>query len=70
MLEYLLSLDTALLIEARHLGSPEYSLILRILGEIVVIWTALMLIGIWITGTVREDNSYKIKSMQVFFTII
>jgi len=70
MFDSLLALDTNLLIEARTLVGPEYARIIQILGESVVVWCALMLIGIWLLWTLRKDNSPKIAALQIFMTII
>lgn len=70
MLTYLLSLDTSLLIFARGLVTPEYARIVQILGESVVIWCMLLLIGIWIKWVISKNENLKLIALQIFFTII
>lgn len=70
MFTYLLSLDTSLLIQARGLIGHEYSHLVQILGESIVVWWALFLLALWIYGKIKNDTTYKIKALQIFFTII
>lgn len=70
MLHYLLSLDAELLIYARNSVWPEYSIIVQILGESIVIFVALMLIILWLYGVKIKNKEYKIQSLRIFMTII
>jgi membrane-associated phospholipid phosphatase len=70
MIESLLQLDTQLLIRARSLVWPEYANIVQILWESIVIYGALLLLGIWFTWVYKKDNAWKIWALQIFFTII
>jgi undecaprenyl-diphosphatase len=70
MLEQLLSLDRALLLQAITIVPREYAKILEIVWESVVIWVGLMLIGLWLYGVYREDNRYKVTALSIFATVI
>jgi undecaprenyl-diphosphatase len=70
MLETLLSLDRELLIWARSLLWQEYSTIIQILWESIVIWAWLFLVWLWLFGLKEHDNRYKVAALMIFFTII
>ena len=70
MIETLLSLDTALLIEARGLVPDSYATLIQIFGESIVIFVAVFLLVLWLYGVSRKDNAYKIAALQIFTTII
>ncbi len=70
MLQYLLSLDTNLLIWARSLVWPEFARMIQILGESVVLWIALFLLWLWLTGVAKKDNRYRVWALEIFFVII
>jgi hypothetical protein len=70
MLQYFLSLDESLLISARRLIGPEYAILIKILGESIVIFVALMLISLWIYGIKIKNREYKARSLRIFMTII
>ena len=50
MIQILLDLDTSLLLSARSLISEEYIGLLRISAEMIVVYGALILIGLWLYG--------------------
>ncbi len=66
----LLDLDRELLIAAQSIIPSEYALLVTILAESIVIWCMLFLVGTWIYGVAKKDNSYKVLSLQVFGLII
>ncbi len=66
----LLTLDLELLQSARGLIWPTYAHLVQIAGELVVIYWALILIGLWLYGVYQKNNEYKKKSLAIFFTII
>jgi len=70
MLQYLLSLDSSLLISAGTIIGPEYSILIQILGESIVIFVALILISIWLYGIKIQNEEYKKNAMRIFATII
>lgn len=70
ILNQLLLFDLTLLENARGIVSPEYAFIIQFLGELVVFYWASLLVAIWLFGVYRNDNSYKQKSLAIFFTII
>ena len=69
-MQYLLNLDTQLLIYARSLVGAEYALLIQFLGEIVVIWGIFILVGIWLIGTKKRDDEKKKQSLRIFATIV
>ena len=70
MFNTLLSLDTELLIHARGLISPEYAPIVQILGESIVIWCMLVLLGLWFTGVYNKDSYIKTNAIRICLTVI
>ena len=70
MLQTLLNLDTQALIWARSLISPEYAVLVQIFAESIVIFVMILLILLWITGVRKHDDNYKIRALNVFYTII
>ncbi len=70
ILNQLLLFDLTLLENARGIVSPEYAFIIQFFGELVVFYWASLLVAIWLFGVYRKDNSYKQKSLAIFFTII
>ncbi len=70
MIQTLLDLDRDSLIWARGLVGPEYAQIIQITGEIIVLWWALLLVGLWLYGVYRKENSYKIHALEIFSIII
>ena len=70
MIQTLLDLDTSLLLSARSLISEQYIGLLRISAEMIVVYGALILIGLWLYGVWMKNNLYKISALQIFFTII
>ncbi len=70
MFQTLLSLDRDALIWSRGLVGPEYSHFIQVAGEIVVLWWALLLLGMWLYGVYRKQNSYKIHALEIFSVII
>ncbi len=70
MINSLLALDTELLIQARNLIWPEYTIIIQFLWESIVVYAAIILLWLWFTGLYKKDNAWKVWSLQIFFTII
>lgn len=70
MLQSLLNLDTSLLLSARSLAGPENAHLIRISGELIVLWWGLLLLALWFYGVYRKDVSYKIRALEIFSTII
>jgi hypothetical protein len=70
MIESLLLLDIEILRSARELVGPEYALVIQLLGESIVFACSLFLLVIWFYGRQKNDNAYKIRALQIFFTII
>lgn len=66
MFQNLLTLDTEYLIAAQTLIPAQYAHFLAISGEFVVIWVALLLVGSWLYGAFKKDNSYKLASLHIF----
>lgn len=69
MLQSLLSFDTSLLLSARAMISPEYARYVQIAWELIVVWGALLLIGIWLKWVQKKDTHYKIASLEIASTI-
>jgi hypothetical protein len=69
MIQYLLSLDTDLLISARTLVSADHARLIQILGEGIVIWCAIVLIGLWFHGVSQRDNLQKKNALRICSTI-
>jgi len=70
IINQLLALDLSLLESARTLISPQYARLVQIAGELVVIYGAILLIGLWLYGVYRRDTTYKQTALSVFFTIV
>ena len=70
MIQTLLDLDKNLLLTLHTLIPPTWAPLVKILGESIVIFWALILLGIWIQGVRKKENSYKVIALQIFFTII
>lgn len=70
IINQILALDLSLLISARTLISPEYARFVQIAGELVVLYSALLLVGFWIYGVYRKNNEYKKIALALFFTIV
>ena len=66
----LLALDLSLLKWARTLVSPEYARLVQISGELVVIYGAILLVGLWLYGAYRRNNEYKRIALSIFITIV
>lgn len=43
---------------------------IQILGESVVLWIALFLLWLWLTGVAKKDNRYRVWALEIFFVII
>ena len=69
-MQYLLNLDTQLLIYARSLVGGGYALLVQFLGEIVVIWGIFILVGLWLRGTLKKNEENKRQSLRIFATIV
>jgi undecaprenyl-diphosphatase len=69
-LNQLLALDLSLLEWSRTLVSPEYARLVQISGELVVIYGAILLVGLWLYGVYRRDNQYKRTALAIFITIV
>lgn len=65
----ILEWDTNALIWARSVVSPEHAMIIRIFAESVVVWGAVFLVLLWLSGTKRGDNQPKITSLNIAFLI-
>jgi membrane-associated phospholipid phosphatase len=65
----LLELDTELLIQARSVTSPDMAPFLRIFGESIVLFWAILLLYLWFFGHYKKDDTYKINALKIFFTI-
>ena len=70
MASFFLNLDTNLLISARQFVWPEYSRIIQILGESIVIWGIFFLITLWIVWTIQKNETHKRNALRIFFLII
>ena len=70
MIDYLLDLDTALLVSARKLVWPEYSLFIQFFWEIIVLWGIFILVGLWLRGTLKKNDENKRQSLRIFATIV
>lgn len=70
IIQYFLDLDLSLLKEARHLVDPTYAHVVQVAGELVVIYGALILIGLWLYGVYQKNNEYKKIALAIFFTIL
>lgn len=70
MISTLLALDTSLLLSARWLVGPEYAHIVAFCGETIVVYGALVLLGVWFAGIYQKKKEYKIYALEIFFTIV
>ena len=69
-IQSLLDWDLSLLKSARHLVDPAYAHLVQIAGELVVIYWALLLIGLWLYGVYHKNNEFKKTALAIFFTIV
>lgn len=70
MFTLLQNADVSALIWARSLVGPEYSSLIRILGEIIVLWGAGILLFLWFRGIFQKNTEHKHHALEIFFTII
>ena len=66
----ILDFDKNLLISAQSIIPSQYSLLVTIFAESIVIWCMVFLVGLWLFGVKKNDNSYKITSLHIFGLII
>lgn len=69
-LQYFLDLDKQLLISLQNVIPSEYSSVVTIIAESIVIWIAVFLIGLWLFGVFRKNPDYQIMALQIFGLII
>ena len=62
--------DTELLISAHNIFPVEYVKFLKFTSESIVIWCMIFLVGLWIFGVFKKNDTYKIKALNVFFLIM
>ena len=70
MFTLLQNADVSALIWARSLVGPEYSSLIRILGEMIVLWGAGILLFLWFRGLIQKDIKPKQIALEIFFTIV
>lgn len=70
MISSLLSLDIQWLLFFRSLIGPEWARIIQFTGEFIVLWWAILLIGIWLIGVKNNDEQKKIDALRIFFGIV
>ncbi|MBP9779337.1 phosphatase PAP2 family protein [Candidatus Gracilibacteria bacterium] len=70
MIQSILSYDEHLLILTRTLIDPEYSSLIQFLGELVVLWCMIFLVGLWFYSIYKKETGYKYIALRIFFTII
>lgn len=70
MFTLLQNADVSALIWARSLVSPEYTSLIRILGEMIVLWGAGILLFLWFRGLIQKDIKPKQMALEIFFTIV
>lgn len=66
----LLEYDKNLLISLQNIIPAEYSLLVTILAESIVIWVMILLVATWLYGTKHKNDAYKNRSLQIFGLII
>lgn len=65
-MQSLLDFDKNLLISLQGVIPNQYSLLVTIFAESIVLWCMIFLVGLWLYGVKKNDNSYKITSLQIF----
>ena len=66
----LLDFDKNLLISLQGVIPAQYSSIVTILAESIVVWCAIFLVGTWLYGTFQKNDDYKKQALQVFGLIV
>lgn len=66
----LLDFDKNLLISLQGIIPSEYSFLVTILAESIVVWCAIFLVATWLYGTFQKNNEYKTRALQVFGLIV
>lgn len=69
-LQSFLEYDKNLLISLQNVIPTEYSFLVTIFAESIVIWIASFLVILWLYGVRRKDDTYKIRALQIFGLII
>lgn len=65
MLETLLQKDTEALVWASSLIPAEYAMWVQIFAEGIVIWVAVFLVLLWLSGTFTKKDDPKIASLSI-----
>lgn len=69
-LQSLLEYDKNLLISLQNVIPKEYSFLVTIFAESIVIWIASFLVISWLYGVRHKNDAYKIRALQIFGLII
>ncbi len=70
MIQFLLNADVQALTWARGLIGPEYATLVQILGESIVVWVAIFLVGLWLRGVIQKKKEYKLQALEIFSIVI
>ena len=73
MLETLISLDILALESIRtafHVDSDWFHTLIFILADSEWIFIAVFLVILWLIGTKKNDTSYKVQSLNIFYMIV
>lgn len=70
MIQSILSIDTSIFLSAQSLLTPNYALLVQILGEVIVVAGWLLLIILWLTWAYLHNNEYKKISLRIFTCVI
>lgn len=68
--ESLLAWDTQALIWAAMQFPREYAPMIQILAELIVIWVALFLVWLWLSGVRTNQTEPKIRSLHIAVLIL
>lgn len=69
-IQSLLDYDKNLLISLQNIIPKEYSFLVTIFAESIVIWIASFLVILWLYGVRHKNDAYKIRALQIFGLII
>lgn len=73
MFSSLIEIDISLLQgirETLYIDADWYRVLVHIIADLQWVLIALFLIGLWLTGTFKKDNAYKIRSLNIFYMIV
>lgn len=65
MFQTLLELDKNLLISARSLMHDDWTIWIMIFGELIVLWYAIFIVGLWIAGAIKKSENTKKSALNI-----